>query len=418
MQITDGSELIFPTQYAERGYPHAVWSRLRRESPVHHCSPPGYGSFWAITKHADICDISKRPDAFVNGKGIVLLDDEQARMRETDQSGLSGMKTIIEMDPPTHRTFRKVASSWFTPRSLARLEATVDESARSLIDGLAKDGDGECDFVTRVAVAHPLRILSHALGVPREDEALILRLTNELFSSEDPEFQRPGVTREQRIQEIGLEFFQYFSKIIAERRANPRDDLATVLANANVDGAPMGPVETLGYYLIVFTAGHDTTRNAITGGLLALLENPDQLALLRADPGRAAQAVEEIVRWTTPVNYMKRTVAHEITLRGQKIRAGEELMLCYASANRDEEIFEEPFAFRIERNPNRHLGFGIGEHFCLGAHLARRSSTALFSEIARRAERLELAGEPQRTASSFVAGVKHLPIRYRFAGSA
>jgi cytochrome P450 len=177
----------------------------------------------------------------------------------------------------------------------------------------------------------------------------------------------------------------------------------------------MGPVETLGYYLIVFTAGHDTTRNAISGGLLALLENPDQLALLRGDPGRAALAVEEIVRWTTPVNYMKRTAARDVVLRGQKIRAGEELMLCYASANRDEEVFDDPFAFRIERSPNRHLGFGIGEHFCLGSHLARRSSTALFTEIARRVERLELAGEPQRTASSFVAGVKHLPIRYRFS---
>jgi cytochrome P450 len=415
MQITDGSELIFPTQYAQRGYPHDVWSRLRRESPVHRCEPPGYGSFWAITRHADICDISKRPDAFMNSKGIVLLDNEQARMREADQSGLAGMKTIIEMDPPAHRSFRKVASGWFTPRSLARLEATVDQSARSLVDALAADGDGECDFVTRIAAAHPLRILSHALGIPREDEALILRLTNELFASEDPEFQRGGTTREERIKQIGLEFFQYFSKIIADRRTNPREDLATVLANASVDGAPMGPVETLGYYLIVFTAGHDTTRNAISGGLLALLENPDQLALLRGDPGRAALAVEEIVRWTTPVNYMKRTAARDVVLRGQKIRAGEELMLCYASANRDEEVFDDPFAFRIERSPNRHLGFGIGEHFCLGSHLARRSSTALFTEIARRVERLELAGEPQRTASSFVAGVKHLPIRYRFS---
>ena len=417
MQITDGRELIFPNQYSERGYPHDVWSRMRGESPVHHCAPPGFGPFWAITKHADICDISKRPDAFVNSKGIVVLDDEQRRMREADQSPLASMKTIIEMDPPAHRTFRKVASGWFTPRSLARLESAVDESARSLVDSLAADGDGECDFVTRIAVAHPLRILSHALGVPREDEALILRLTNELFSGDDPEFQRAG-TRQERIQQIGLEFFNYFSKIIADRRTNPRDDLATVLANGQIDGAPMGPVETLGYYLIVFTAGHDTTRNAISGGLLALIENPDQLAKLQRDPTLAPSAVEEIVRWTTPVNYMKRTVAHDVEVRGQKIRAGEELMLCYASANRDEEVFDDPFSFSVERSPNRHLGFGIGEHFCLGAHLARRSSGALFTEIARRVERLELAGEPERTASSFVAGVKHLPVRYRFSASA
>src|SRR5512145_164351 len=206
MTLTDGRELLYPSQYAEHGYPHDVWTQLRRESPVHWCEPPGYTPFWAITKHADICEISKRPDAFVNGEGIVVLDDEQELSRAAGESGFAGMKTIIEMDPPAHRSFRKVASGWFTPRSLARLESAVDESARSLVDSLAADGDAECDFVTRIAVAHPLRILSHALGVPREDEALILRLTNELFSGDDPEFQRPG-SRQERIQQIGLEFF-------------------------------------------------------------------------------------------------------------------------------------------------------------------------------------------------------------------
>jgi cytochrome P450 len=416
MELTDGLDLLLPARYAERGYPHDTWSRLRRESPVHRCEPPGYGPFWAITRHADICDISKRPDAFLNAPGIVVLDDEQTRMQQQG-SVLRRMKTIIEMDPPVHRSFRKVASGWFTPRSLGRLEAAVAESARTLVDALAADGDGECDFVARVAAAHPLRILAHTLGVPREDEPYILRLTNELFASEDPEFQREG-TRQERLESVGLDLYTYFSKIVADRRANPRDDLASVLANARVDGAPIGEVETLGYYLIVFTAGHDTTRNAISGGLLALIENPDQLALLRRDPELAASAVEEIVRWTTPVNYMKRTAARDVELRGQKIRAGEELMLCYASANRDEEVFDDPFAFRIERSPNRHLGFGIGEHFCLGAHLARRSQSALFAEIARRVEHLELAGLPERTASSFVAGIKHLPIRYRFARGA
>jgi cytochrome P450 len=413
ISITDGLDLVSPARY-ERGYPHETWSRLRRESPVHRCEPPGYGPFWAITRHADICDISKRPDVFLNAPGIVVLDEEQMRQQQ-EQPGFNGMKTIIEMDPPAHRSFRKVASGWFTPRSLARLESVVEDSARSLVDSLAEEGDGECDFVTRVAAAHPLRILSQSLGVPRDDEPYILRLTNELFSGDDPEFQREAASRQERFAKLGMEFFDYFSKIIADRRANPRDDLASVLANASVDGAPMGPVETLGYYLIVFTAGHDTTRNAISGGMLALLENEGELARLRRDPSLAASAVEEIVRWTTPVNYMKRTAARDVELRGRRISAGDELMLCYASANRDEEVFDEPFSFRIDRSPNRHLGFGIGEHFCLGAHLARRSQTALFGEIARRVERIELAGEPERTKSSFVAGIKHLPVRYRFS---
>jgi cytochrome P450 len=290
----------------------------------------------------------------------------------------------------------------------------VTESARSLVDALAADGDAECDFVTRVAVAHPLRILSGALGVPREDEALILRLTNELFSSEDPEFQRKGAaTREERIAQIGLEFFNYFSKIIADRRAHPRDDLATVLANASVDGAPMGPVETLGYYLIVFTAGHDTTRNAISGGLLALIENPDQLARLRRDPSLAASAVEEIVRWTTPVIQFCRTPVEDVEIRGKKIRAGDNLCLFYPSANRDEEVFDDPFAFRIDRHPNRHLAFGIGEHFCLGANLARLELRVVFRHLAARLAHCELAGPVERLRSSFVGGIKRMPIRYR-----
>ena len=412
MSIGDGLELIHPPCYAERGYPHESWTRLRREAPVHHFEPPGYTPFWAVTKHADICQISKQPLLFSNErKGIVVLDREQ--QRESGE-GFAEMKTIIEMDPPAHRSFRKVASGWFTPRSLARVDAAVDASAREVVDSLAADGEAECDFVARVAAAHPLRILSQVLGVPREDEPYILSLTNQLFSAEDPEFQREGETRQEQIQRLGLEFFQYFSKIIADRRSQPRDDLATVLANAQVDGAAMGEIETLGYYLIVFTAGHDTTRNAITGGVRALIEHPAELAKLR-DPGLAAPAVEEIVRWTTPVNYMKRTATRDTELRGQKIREGDQLAMFYASANRDEEVFDEPFRFRIDRDPNRHLGFGIGEHFCLGAHLARRSQRALFSEIGARVEKLELAGEPENTASSFVAGIKHLPVRYRFS---
>jgi cytochrome P450 len=267
-----------------------------------------------------------------------------------------------------------------------------------------------------VAAQHPLRILSSILGVSREDEPHILRITQQLFAGDDPEFQREEADREEGFRNLGMEFLRYFGTIIADRRERPRDDLASLLANARIDGERMGDLETLGYYLITFTAGHDTTRNSLAGGMLALVEHPDEREKLRRDPaGRVADAVEEIVRWTTPVNYMMRTAARDTELAGAKIREADRLLLFYASANRDEAVFEDPWAFRIDRRPNPHLGFGIGEHFCLGAHLARSSQRALFRELFERLEDIALAAPPERLAASFVAGIKHLPIRYRLA---
>lgn len=213
--------------------------------------------------------------------------------------------------------------------------------------------------------------------------------------------------------ELGLEFFDMFDRISRDRREKPRDDLATLLATATMDGGePMGPVETFGYYLIVFTAGHDTTRNALSSGFAALAENPDQLALVRQHPELAKRATEEVVRWSSPVNYMRRRVLEAVEIRGQKIPAGDDLALFYASANRDESVFEAPFRFDITRHPNRHLGFGTGEHFCLGAHLARASIRAMLEEMGARVERLELSGAPAQIHSSFVVGLKTLPVRY------
>ena len=417
MGLTDGTDLISPAAYAVGGSPHASWTRLRHDAPVHYCEPPGFESFYAITRHADICEISKRPEAFLSAPGIVLLADDQRDLRESDQ-GLGAMRTIIEMDPPEHRSFRKVASHRFTPRAVGSLDTAIEASARELVDRLVEAGpEGHCDFATDVAALHPLRILSTILGVPRDQEATILRLTNQLFAADDPDLQREGVDRRQAIIELGLELYQMFDPIIQDRRESPRDDLASVLANGRVDGELMGPMETLGYFLITFTAGHDTTKNALVGGMRALAENPKEFEKLRRDPDLVTPGVEEVVRWTSPVNYMKRTVAHDLEFRDQKLREGDRLVLFYASANRDEEVFEDPFSFRIDRHPNPHLGFGIGEHFCLGANLARRSQRALFRELARRIESVEVSGLPQDISSSFVVGLKHLPLRYHVATS-
>jgi cytochrome P450 len=417
VDLVDPLDLVAPDRYGRSGPPHEVWARLRREDPVHWCEPEGFESFWAVTRHADIVEVAGRPDVFSNESGIVILNEQQQEANARGDSPLRAMRTIIEMDPPEHRLYRKLASGFFTPRGIARLDEIVAESARFLVDSLG--AEGECDFIERIAQRHPLRVLGTILGIDRDDEERLLELTQQLFAGEDPDIQRKGEDRTAATNELGMEFYALFDRIIQDRRARPREDLATMLANAMLPGGePMGPLETFGYYLIVFTAGHDTTRNALSGALSAFVDHPEQLRRIAGRPELARSAVEEIVRWTTPVNYMKRTALCDTELHGQRIREGERLGLFYASANRDDAVFAEPWTFDVARHPNRHLGFGWAEHFCLGAHLARTSMHALVLELAGRVEELEHTAEPTQTASSFVVGLKTLPVRYRLRRAA
>jgi hypothetical protein len=378
---------------------------------VGRAEPPGWPAFWAITKHADIVEISKQPDVFLNAPGMTLV-------RNRDRQGAAQrqqIKTVINMDPPEHRKYRAVASPYFSPRALGQLDALLTQTARQLVDGLGREG--ECDFVSEIASLYPLKIIARILGVPEADEPFILKLTNELFGSEDPEFQR-SEDREAGMREMFAEFWSYFSKVMEDRRSEPRDDLASVIANARIDGEPMGELETMGYCLIAFTAGHETTRGAIGGGFFAMLENPDVRQRWAREPELTPRAVDEIIRYVTPVNHMVRTASRDYPLRGQKIAAGDRLVLFYASANRDEDMFDAPSEIRLDRYPNPHLAFGIGEHFCMGSHLARKTSGTLFRELVTRLELVELTGLPTRTASNLVPGFKHMPIRYRLAPSA
>jgi len=417
--VTDinGFDLISPRAYGERGVPHEQWSELRRLDRLHFCEPDGFDSFYPIVRHDHICELSKQPDLFLNRFGIVLESSAQ-KIALRSKTGIGQMRVIIAMDPPEHRDYRKVAVPWFTPRAIERIDAVVKERARNLVDGLvekASGGEGECEFANEIAAAHPLRILSTILGVPREQEPQILRLTNELFAADDPDLQRKGEDRFKATEELALELFQLFNGIIEDRRANPTDDLASLLANGRVNGELMGVMETVGYYLITFSAGHDTTKNALAGGICALAQHPAEFEKLKRNPELIGSAVEEIVRWVSPVNYMKRVVAKDLDFRGQKLCKGDNLVLFYASANRDERVFEDPFTFRVDRNPNPHLGFGIGEHFCIGSHLARASQRAMLHELVSRIDSLELVGEPVRIQSSFVVGLKELPLRYRLS---
>lgn len=416
MTMIRGDELVDSAYYAAHGPPHDLWTRLRAESPVHRFAPDGYQPFWAITKYDDITTISTQPERFLNGKGITLLKDSDNAA--VNASALGPMRVIITMDPPEHHDVRAIAAPVFTPRGIGSLAEEIERSAREVVDQMAgESGEGECDFATDVATAHPLRILSSMLGVPRSQEPDILRITNQLFAFEDPEMQRdadPG----KALAELAMEAYTMFDAIIQDRRQCPRDDLASLLANGCVHGEQLGLMETMGYYLIVFSAGHDTTKNALVGGMKAFIEYPDELAKVQRDPGLVERAVEEIVRWTSPVNYMKRTAASDVELRGQTISAGDALVLFYASANRDEEVFEAPFTFQVDRPVRRNLGFGFGEHFCLGANLARQSQRAFWNELLPRLEAVESAGSPEQVQSAFVVGQKHLPIRYRIRPAA
>ena len=420
MTDIDGFDLIAPKAYGAQGVPHDQWRELRKLDRLHHCEPEGFDAFYPVVHHDQICEISKQPDLFLNRFGIVLESARQREILEANQ-GIGQMRAIIGMDPPEHRDYRKIAAPWFTPSAIERAAPIVEESARTLVDVLverASGGEGECDFANDIAAAHPLRVLSSILGVPRDQEPKLLKLTNELFASDDPDLQRKGEDQSKVVQELAMEFFQLFNAIIEDRRANPTGDLASLLANGKLNGEHMGMMETLGYFLITFTAGHDTTKNALAGGIRALAEHPAEFEKLRRNPDLVPSAVEEIVRWTSPVNYMKRVVAEDLEFRGQKLRKGENLVLFYASANRDESVFEDPYSFRVDRDPNRHLGFGIGEHFCLGSHLARESQRAMLRELIGRIDSLELAGEPEQIQSSFVVGLKRLPLRYRVSKTA
>ena len=409
------TDLINASAYGQNGVPHELWTHLRKESPVYWYAQRGHTPFWAITKHEDIMEVSSQPDIFSNeAGGIIVLNEAQIQSFIEGGSGspLAQMKTIITMDPPEHRSYRKVASGYFTPRGVTNLDEIVKSSAAAIFDELPDEG--EVDFIETIAQKHPLRVLATILGINEEQEERLLVITQELFGGEDPDMQRQGEDREAARKELGMEFYMLFDEIIKDRRACPRDDLATMLANAELsDGCPLGQLETLGYYLIVFTAGHDTTRNALSGAISAFLDHPDQFERLRQDPSLSKSAVDEIVRWTTPVNYMKRQAVQDYELRGQRIKAGEELALFYCSANRDEDVFEDPFTFDIGRSPNRHLGFGWAEHYCLGAHLAKASMKALTEEMVRRIEWMEPNGERTFISSNFVVGLKTLPVKYK-----
>jgi cytochrome P450 len=397
--------LANPLAYADEPKLHAALAHLRANAPVSRVEVPNYRPFWAITKHADIMDIERDNVLFTNWPRPVLTTAEGDELQAA-----AGVRTLIHLDDPQHRLVRAIGADWFRPKAMRALKVRVDELAKNYVDKMMTVGP-ECDFVQEVAVNYPLYVIMSLLGIPESDFPRMLKLTQELFGSDDSEFRR-GSSSEDQLPAL-LDMFQYFNAVTASRREHPTEDLASAIANARIDGDPLSDIDTVSYYLIVATAGHDTTSATISGGLHALIENPDQLQRLGENLDLMPLATEEMIRWVTPVKEFMRTAAEDTTLRGVPIAAGESVLLSYVSGNRDEDVFEDPFRFDVGRDPNKHLAFGYGVHFCLGAALARMEVNSFFTELLPRLKSIELTGAAEFVATTFVGGLKHLPVRYQ-----
>jgi cholest-4-en-3-one 26-monooxygenase len=403
----DPMELVDPARYARDGAPHHVWTRLRAEAPLAYFAPEGYRPFWAVTRHADIVEIASQPQRFSSASGIILGKADTPTIPS---------EMVVSLDPPRHGPMRRVASKRFTPRALQAQSVEVERIAIDILDAAATAGEtNECDFVDRVAAPLPIAVIASTLGVPRDDWDLLFRWTNEVIGKDDPEYRRPGETPGRTIRRARGELHAYFGRLIELRRREPQDDLTSELIRATIDGAPLTEEQILSYCELMVEAGNETTRNAISGGLLAFCEHRDQWVKLQSHPELLPDAVEEILRWVSPINHFTRTATEDCEVRGERVRAGDQVALFWASGNRDEDVFDEPFAFRVDRRPNPHLAFGVGEHFCMGAHLARVELLAVFRQLLTRLREFEVSGPVQRLSSAVNGGLKHLPLRYRLA---
>lgn len=404
-----GSIFVDPKAYADERRWHGAAGRLRREDPVHRVEVPGFDPFWAVMKHEHVIEIERQHDRFWNTVESVLMP--AAAQEERDKIGVP-IKTLVHMDGTEHRAYRAVTHDWFKPGNLKRIVGErVDQLAKEYVDKMASLG-GRCDFAREISFLYPLKVIMEILGVPYTDEPRMLQLTQQMFGNEDTEFSGTD-DRIKAILDSIMDFALYFSAMTADRRANPKSDLASTIANGKINGEPLGDLETASYYTIAATAGHDTTSNSLAAGMELFARNPDQLRAVQEDISLIDNAVDEIIRFATPVRHFLRHAQEDYELAGRKIRKGDTLFMSYLSANRDETVFEDPFRFDVKRkNADEHLAFGIGVHFCLGSHLARMELRAFFRELLPRLKSVELDGTPEYMLATFVGGPKNVPIRY------
>lgn len=417
------SALVDPKAYGEWNGLHEKFNWARANMPVAVAEQPHYDPFWAITRHADILEVSRNNKLFASGVRMTTLTNRQGEeiARAATPNGDGHLvRSLVQMDAPDHMKYRLLTQQWFMPKNLKTIEHRIREIARETVEKMLAMG-GECDFARDVAVGYPLHVIMDILGVPREDEPRMLMLTQQLFGPTDPELNRARAevtdvsVAIQMLQFVVADFETYFSGLTAERRKSPKDDIVSVIANATVNGAPVADREANGYYIIVATAGHDTTSASTAGAMMELARNPALFERYRNAESDKAGLIEEAIRWTTPVQHFMRSATEDTEIGGQKIAKDDWLMLCYASGNRDEAVFDDPFTFNPDRAPNNQVAFGYGGHVCLGQHLARMEMRILMEELLPRLKSIELAGEPARVESVFVGGLKRLPIRFEAA---
>jgi cholest-4-en-3-one 26-monooxygenase len=403
MQLSD-IDLLDRDRFTQ-GVPHEWFTYLRQNAPVYkHAEPDGPG-FWVITKYDDVVAVGRDGATYSSDQkrgGVVVLEE----MPEAADFGEGG-RLMLTMDAPEHTRYRKLVNRGFTPRQMRMLEPHIRELTARILDEVIEAGG--CDYVVDVAAELPLQVIAEMLGVPLEDRHKLFEWSNRMIGSEDPEYQ----VSEELVMNAQVEMFMYANELAQQRRAEPRDDIITALLDAEVDGDRLTEMDFNLFFMLISVAGNETTRNSISHGIKAFCDFPDQYQLLVEDPSRAASATEEIVRWASPVMYFRRNVTRDTVLRGQELKEGDKVSIWYISANRDEDVFDRPFEFDILRSPNEHVGFGGGgPHHCLGANLARMEINVLLDEMARRVPRIERTGDAQPLRSNFIAGIKHMPVKY------
>ncbi|WP_257556025.1 cytochrome P450 [Sphingobium sp. CFD-2] len=402
--------VVDPKAYAD-GRIHEAYRWLRRNAPFAKIAPAGYDPFWIVTRQADIMAVEVQSDLFCNSQGLPAITSNEMRAQLGDRPG--GFRTIVSMDGVEHQAYRRLTQGALMPKTLRILEGRIREIARVFIEKMAQTG-GRCDFAQDVAFLYPLRVVMEVLGVSEKDEAFWLTLTQagNTQNSKGTHAQMDDTARAEAMKQYLTGLNNYFVDIITDRRANPREDMATRIANGEIKGELIGNMEAMGYYIIFASAGHDTTSASTAGGMAALAGDPEQFRKLKDNPVLIPGYVEESIRWVAPVKHFARTVTADTEFNGQQLAKGERLMLCFASGTRDEDAFTDPDRFDIERSPNRHVGFGYGPHLCLGQHLAKLEMRIFWEELLPRLQNVELDGPVIHPETTSIAGPQSVPIKF------